>query len=104
MASPSRQEPLPTRLLASRTNSHGRAPALLPPSALRFRHSSRGRTAARLLAGVFELARQVFAGSCRSVAAGAAAHGSWFLRTCRHGSARPAGKTLANVFRARLGF
>ena len=91
------------RLLARRTNNYGRSPALSPPRALRFRHSSGGRTADRLLAGVFELARQVFARSGRRSAAGAAAHGSWFLRARRHGAAWPAGKILASIFRPRLG-
>jgi molybdate transport system permease protein len=56
------------------------------------------------LAGIFELAWQVFARSRRGVASGAAADGSWILRAHRHGSARPAGKMLANIFRHGLAF
>src|SRR5690242_430168 len=90
--------PMPNRLPARRRNNHGSTLTLPSARAMRYRHSFPGRDAAGVLAGVFELARQVFAGSRRGDALGVAANGAGILRATGNGPARPAGKIVGDAF------
>src|SRR5580704_856210 len=56
-----------------------------------------------VLAGVFELAREIFAGVRRGVAAGPASDGARLLRAGSDGTTWAAGKTVDRAFRARIG-
>src|SRR6476646_1248999 len=98
------QPPQPLhRRRARRINKYGRAASFPATRAVRFRHSFGGRTAARLLAGIFELARQVFAGSRRGAASGVAADRPQILRAPRHGPPRPTWKIVAIIIRPWFG-
>src|SRR5882672_11362961 len=85
------------------TIKYGRASTLASTRALRLRHSPRRRTADGVLAGVFELARQVFAGSRSRPPVGAAPDRAGVLRSIGDGPPRPPRKNVANIFRPRLG-
>src|SRR5271169_3386438 len=82
---------------------YGRAAALPEARSLRFHDSSCEWAPAGVLAGLFELARQVLTGSRCGAAARPAANRFRILRTGRHGASRTAGKIVASVFRSRLG-
>src|SRR5260370_28098663 len=59
--------------------------------------------AGSVLAGVFELAREIPARIAGGAAASAAANGARILRARGHGAARAAGKTVDRAVRARPG-
>src|SRR5207302_7692718 len=65
---------------------------------------ARDRNAGGVLAGLFELARQVPARIDGGAAIGAATDGAWILRAHSDGAARAAGKTVDRALRARAGF
>src|SRR5258708_36742139 len=80
------------------------SPALVDQAGdLRLRDSSLVRSPARVLAGKFAMARQIFVGIHRGAAAGAAAHRSWILRAVGDGPARTAWQAVVGGCRARLG-
>src|SRR5277367_881427 len=56
-----------------------------------------------VLAGVFRMARKVFAGSGGRAAAGFAAYSAGILRAAGHGTARPAGKNVECGVRSGAG-
>src|SRR5580704_4674395 len=58
---------------------------------------------AGLLAGVFEMAREILVGGGGGVAVGVAADGAWILCAGGAGSARFFGTNVAGAVRARLG-
>src|ERR1700675_992920 len=70
-------------------NRYGLINSLRPPCGLRIFNFVVDRHAARVLAGVLELARQIFAGSHRGAATGVAAYCSWILCLDRTGPAWP---------------
>src|SRR5258706_6299249 len=64
---------------------------------------ARDRYARGVLAGVYELAREILARICCSAAACAAADGARILRARGDGAARAAGKTVDRALRPRTG-
>src|SRR5260370_29524726 len=70
---------------------------------LRLRDSCLVQSPARVLAGKFAMARQIFVGIHRGAAAGAAAHRSWILRAVGDGPARTAWQAVAGGVRPRIG-
>src|SRR5271155_1865746 len=103
MASPFQPPQLPRRRLARRINKYGCSSTFPPSSVLGFRHSSRWRTPARVLAGLFEMGWEILVGSFRGAAASSAADRARILCAPSDGPARATGKIVAIVFRPWLG-
>src|SRR5260370_39514804 len=75
---------------------HGRIAALDTTGAVRFGDFDCYRHAAGVLASVFTMAREIFAGGDHRIASGIAADGAWVLHAHRDGTARAAGRIVAD--------
>src|ERR1700675_317868 len=82
---------------------YGLVDSLRASCGLRICDFAADRYAARVLAGILELAWQIFAGSHRGAATGVAANGSWILCFDRAGPAWPDWKNLRSIISPWIG-